>query len=140
MHGRDACAHAADGNASAISKRVRRSPRLDSASSPAQKLAHQTVLIDFTSLIRLTTIMSVTIPTTHTPPWVLLALALHQDIPVTWDAESGEKGQVEYKGIKGIEAVRAELEKGISGKEVSCGRLVIFHSIWAVRSRRCEGR
>jgi len=38
---------------------------------------------------------------------------------VTWDAESGEKGQVEYNGIKGIEAVRAELEKGISGKEVS---------------------
>jgi len=63
--------------------------------------------------------MSLNIPTTHTPPWILLCLAIFQDVEIKWDAESGEKGQIEYNGITGTEAVRAELENGIPGKEVS---------------------
>lgn len=62
--------------------------------------------------------MSLNIPTTHTPPWILLSLAIFQDIEVKWDAEAGEKGHVSYNGITGTEPVRAELEKGIPGKEV----------------------
>lgn len=64
-------------------------------------------------------IMAVTIPTTHNPPWVLLSLALLQDVEIKWDAQSGEKGHASFNGITGTEAVRAELEKNIPGKEVS---------------------
>lgn len=70
-------------------------------------------------------IMAVTIPTTHNPPWVLLSLALLQDIPIKWDAESGEKGHATYNGVTGTEAVRAELEKNIPGKEV--GAFLALH-------------
>jgi len=80
--------------------------------------------------------MSLNIPTTHTPPWILLCLALFQDVEVKWDAESGEKGQITYNGITGTEAVRAELEKGIPGKEVSwLGRAGLITS-WLFSQRR----
>jgi glutamyl-tRNA synthetase len=68
--------------------------------------------------------MSLTIPTTHTPPWTLLALALFQGVEVKWDPLAGEKGHISYNGIEGTEAVRAELEKNIPGKEVCAFRLV----------------
>lgn len=62
--------------------------------------------------------MALTIPTTHNPPWTLLALALVQDVEIKWDPEVGEKGHATYNGVEGIEPVRAELEKNIPGKEV----------------------
>ncbi|KAK6906152.1 glutamate-tRNA ligase [Kwoniella mangroviensis CBS 8507] len=61
---------------------------------------------------------SVVIPLVQTPPFVLIALALIQGIPVGWDTESGETGQATYGEIKGAEEVRKELEKGIDGKEI----------------------
>ncbi|WRT69194.1 glutamate-tRNA ligase [Kwoniella shivajii] len=61
---------------------------------------------------------SLVIPLVNTPPFVLIALALIQGIPVGWDTESGETGQATYGEIKGAEEVRAELEKGVAGKEI----------------------
>lgn len=69
--------------------------------------------------------MSVTIPTSHNPPFALLALASLQGVPVTWDPEAGDKGEAKYGEVVGTEQVRAELEKNISGKEVSS----IIHSL-----------
>ncbi|OCF43000.1 glutamate-tRNA ligase [Kwoniella heveanensis CBS 569] len=60
---------------------------------------------------------SLTIPLVQNPPFALIALALIQDIPVGWDTESGEQGQAKYGDVEGAEAVRAELEKGVAGKE-----------------------
>ncbi|WVR08947.1 glutamate-tRNA ligase [Kwoniella sp. DSM 27419] len=60
---------------------------------------------------------SVTLPLVQNPAYALIALALMQDIPVGWDTESGETGQAKYGEVEGAEAVRAELEKGVSGKE-----------------------
>ncbi|WWC72977.1 glutamate-tRNA ligase [Kwoniella pini CBS 10737] len=61
---------------------------------------------------------SVVIPLVQTPPFTLIALALIQGIPVSWDTESGETGQASYGEIKGAEEVRQELEKGVAGKEI----------------------
>lgn len=60
----------------------------------------------------------VVLPLVQTPPFSIIALAALQDIPVTWDTQSGEQGQTTYGDVVGAENVRAELEKGIDGKEV----------------------
>lgn len=51
-------------------------------------------------------------------PFVIIALAALQGIPVIWDTQSGEQGQTTYGDVVGAENVRAELEKGVDGKEV----------------------
>ncbi|KAK8844112.1 glutamate-tRNA ligase [Kwoniella newhampshirensis] len=60
---------------------------------------------------------SLTLPLVQTPPFALIALALIQGIPVGWDLEAGELGDAKYGDIVGSERVRAELEKGVDGKE-----------------------
>ena len=63
--------------------------------------------------------MSLTLPPPGaTVPYTLIALALIQNIPLEWDFKNGEKAEISYNGITGAEAVRAELEKNIPGKEV----------------------
>ncbi|ODN81138.1 glutamate-tRNA ligase [Cryptococcus amylolentus CBS 6039] len=61
---------------------------------------------------------SVVLPLVQTPPFSIIALAYLQGIPVSWDTTSGETGQASYGEVKGAEAVRAELEKGVDGKEI----------------------
>ena len=61
---------------------------------------------------------TLTIPTTHNPPYAVLALGLLSGAEVVWDPHSGEKGQVTYGDVVGIDAVRAELEKIIPTAEV----------------------
>lgn len=60
---------------------------------------------------------TLTLPLTQTPPFVLLALAKFNGASVQW-VEANEQSEATYGDIKGSEAVRAELEKGIPGKEV----------------------
>ncbi|KAL0247921.1 glutamate-tRNA ligase [Cryptococcus tetragattii IND107] len=60
----------------------------------------------------------VVLPLVQTPPFSIIALAALQGIPVTWDTQSGEQGQTTYGDVVGAEDVRAELEKGVDGKEV----------------------
>lgn len=60
----------------------------------------------------------VVLPLVQTPPFVIIALAALQGIPVIWDTQSGEQGQTTYGDVVGAENVRAELEKGVDGKEV----------------------
>ena len=62
---------------------------------------------------------TLTVPATVTsPPYALLALALLKGCEIQWDLESGDRGEVMYDSVSGTQAVRAELEKGIPGKEV----------------------
>jgi glutamyl-tRNA synthetase len=58
------------------------------------------------------------LPITANPPFALLALARLQDAEIEWDLENGDKGEITYEGIKGVDNVRAELEKNVPGKEV----------------------
>ncbi len=61
---------------------------------------------------------TLTLPLNAQPQFSLLALALLHNAEIAWDAESGENGVVSYGDIKGLEQVRAELEKNVPGKEV----------------------
>ena len=63
------------------------------------------------------TVLSV--PTTHNPPYVLLALGLLQGAELHWDHAGGETGEVKYGDIIGNDNVRAALEANVPGKEVS---------------------
>ncbi|KAK4688358.1 hypothetical protein P7C73_g1752, partial [Tremellales sp. Uapishka_1] len=60
---------------------------------------------------------TLTLPLTPTPPFTLLALALLHNAEINWDTESGETGQTTYGSVSGTDAVRAELEQDIPGKE-----------------------
>ncbi|WVN88042.1 glutamate-tRNA ligase [Cryptococcus depauperatus CBS 7841] len=62
---------------------------------------------------------SVILPLVQTPPFSIIALALLQGIPVSWDTESGEKGETRYGEVVGAEKVREQLEKGVEGKGVA---------------------
>ncbi|WVO15567.1 glutamate-tRNA ligase [Cryptococcus depauperatus] len=62
---------------------------------------------------------SVILPLVQTPPFSIIALALLQGIPVSWDTESGEKGETRYGEVVGAEKVREQLEKGVEGKSVA---------------------
>ncbi len=62
---------------------------------------------------------TLTLPLTYTPAYLLLALSLFHNAKISWDTESGDEGEPSYGDIIGAEKVRAELEKGIPGKEVS---------------------
>jgi len=57
------------------------------------------------------------LPLSHTPPYALLSLALFKNSQVQWQ-EASELSEPTYGDVKGVEAVRAELEKGLPGKEV----------------------
>ena len=57
------------------------------------------------------------LPLSHTPPYALLSLALFKNSPVQWQ-EANELAEPTYGDVNGVEAVRAELEKGLPGKEV----------------------
>lgn len=57
------------------------------------------------------------LPLSHSAPYALLSLALFKNSPVEW-REASELSEPTYGDIKGVEAVRAELEKGLPGKEV----------------------
>ena len=57
------------------------------------------------------------LPLSHTPPYSLLSLALFKNTAVQWQ-EANELAEPTYGDVKGVEAVRAELEKGLPGKEV----------------------
>jgi glutamyl-tRNA synthetase len=57
------------------------------------------------------------LPLSHTPPYALLSLALFKNSQVQWQ-EATELPEPTYGDVKGVEAVRAELEKGLPGKEV----------------------
>ena len=59
------------------------------------------------------------VPLTNSPPYLLLALALLKGDEVNWTEATSELAEPEYNGVKGVEAVRAALEEGIPGKEVS---------------------
>ena len=73
------------------------------------------------------------LPLSHTPPYSLLSLALFKDTAVQWQ-EANELSEPTYGDVKGVEAVRAELEKGLPGKEVCIvtrgikGRALIYRS------------
>ncbi|ORX39158.1 putative glutamate-tRNA ligase [Kockovaella imperatae] len=56
--------------------------------------------------------------TVLSPPYTLMALAILKNVPVEWDLESGDKGEVKYSSAIGLQAVRAELEKDVPGKEI----------------------
>jgi hypothetical protein len=60
-----------------------------------------------------------TLTLTQNPSFVLLALALLRNSEIAWDTDSGDQREVKYGNSKGSEKVRAELEKGIPGKEAS---------------------
>lgn len=57
------------------------------------------------------------LPLTHTPSYALLSLALFANAPVQWH-DANELSEPKYGNVTGVEAVRAELEKGVPGKEV----------------------
>lgn len=57
------------------------------------------------------------LPLTHTPSYALLSLALFNNAPVQWH-DANELAEPKYGNVTGVEAVRAELEKGVPGKEV----------------------
>ena len=61
---------------------------------------------------------TLTLSLSQHPSFVLLALALLQGAEISWDIESGSQGEMTYGETRGAENVRAELEKGIPGKEV----------------------
>jgi hypothetical protein len=61
---------------------------------------------------------TLTLPIAQSAPFALLALALFQNVPLNW-VDGAEQTEVTMGDVKGVEAVRAELEKGIPGKEVS---------------------
>lgn len=63
------------------------------------------------------------LPLSHTPPYALLSLALFKNAPVQWH-EANELSEPKYGDVTGVEAIRAELEKGLPGKEV---RMVYEH-------------
>lgn len=58
------------------------------------------------------------LPLTHTPSYGLLSLALFKNAPVQW-FDANELSEPKYGTVTGVEAIRAELEKGLPGKEVS---------------------
>lgn len=59
------------------------------------------------------------VPLSQSPPLLLLALALLKGDEIKWTEAANELAEPEYNGVKGVEAVRAALEQGIPGKEVS---------------------
>ena len=63
------------------------------------------------------------LPLAHTAPFTLLALGLFKNANIEWK-EASELSEPKYGDAQGIEAVRAELEKDLPGKEVSI-RLII---------------
>lgn len=63
------------------------------------------------------------LPLSHSAPYVLLALALFKNAEIKWE-EATDVPEPKYGDVTGVEAVRAELEKGLPGKEVSWVSLV----------------
>lgn len=58
------------------------------------------------------------LPLSHSAPYVLLALALFKNVAIKWE-EANELSEPKVGNVTGVEAVRAELEKDLPGKEVS---------------------
>lgn len=65
---------------------------------------------------------TLTVPLAQNPPFALLALALYHGAEIKWDFTSGEVGEISYDGITGVEKIRAKLEDGVPGREVSSPR------------------
>lgn len=57
------------------------------------------------------------LPLSHSAPYTLLALGLFKNANIEWK-EANELTEPVYGDVKGTEAVRAELEKDLPGKEV----------------------
>lgn len=64
---------------------------------------------------------TLTLPLSNNPSFVLLSLALLRGDQVNWVSAANELAEPEYDGVKGTEQVRARLEQGVPGKEVSGG-------------------
>jgi hypothetical protein len=81
----------------------------------------------FTVHCTFTKMTTLQLPLSHTPPYALLSLALFKNSQVQWQ-EASELSEPTYGDVKGVEAVRAELEKGLPGKEVCT--LIHLHEMW----------
>ena len=57
------------------------------------------------------------LPLAHSAPFTLLALGLFKNVEIQW-VDASELSEPKYGNAKGAEAVRAELEKDLPGKEV----------------------
>lgn len=62
---------------------------------------------------------TLTIPLGTTAPYVLLALGLLQGAEIKYDFDATELSEPTYGDVKGTQQVRAALEQGLPGKEVS---------------------
>ena len=65
---------------------------------------------------------TLTLPLSQNPPFALLALGLLQDADIAWDSQATDTSAIKYGNATGAETVRAELEKGLPGKEVCTGK------------------
>lgn len=62
---------------------------------------------------------TLSVPLSHFPPYTLLALASLKKAPIQWDDAANELAEPSFRDVKGVEQVRAALEEGLPGKEVS---------------------
>lgn len=68
-------------------------------------------------ILQCTIMPTLQLPLAHTAPFTLLALGLFRNAEIQW-VDASELSEPKYGNASGAEAVRAELEKDLPGKEV----------------------